>query len=77
MCRLRQARDDTPRQMPMSCPVRPSDVPYLAGSGKGVEHRNARELKIADVMRGNRKAVCQGGRGNHAVQHGKRLFLFP
>ena len=41
-------------------------------SDKGVNHRNARLLKIADVMRGHRKTVCQGGRGNHAVQHGER-----
>ena len=42
-----------------------------------VEYRHACRSEIPDVMRGDRKAVCQGGRGDHAVEQGYRLSLFP
>ena len=45
-------------------------------SDYGVEPRNARLLKVPDVARHDREAVCQSGRGDHAVQHRERLTLF-
>jgi hypothetical protein len=47
--------------------------PVLVRSDKGIEEGDARFLEITGVVRGHCEAVCQGCRGNHAVQHGQRL----
>jgi len=46
-------------------------------SDERVEHRDARLLEIADVMRGNGQAVRQGSRGNHAVQDRELVSFLP